>query len=174
MPNFKLTKNGQDTLKKELSELLDLKRPKLVERLANARANGDLAENSDYQSAKEELEFLDGRIDELEEVLQTASVVSSARVGNTGVGVGTKVTVKVNGRQTVFNIVGEWEADPVNKKISHDSPLGLALLGKKVGETARSRLLQANLPTRFLRLNNPSRILRSWLEKHWKLCGKFE
>ena len=136
MPDFKLTKSGWDTLKNELDELLNVKRPKLVERLAYARSNGDLSENSDYQSAKEELEFLDGRIDELEEVLQKASVVPDTKAGSSGIGVGTKVTVKVNGKETVFNIVGEWEADPVNKKISHDSPLGLALLGKNIGDTA--------------------------------------
>ena len=133
--NLKLTKQGLDALKAELGELRDIKRPRLVERLANARSQGDLSENSDYQSAKEELEFLDGRIDELEEVVKTASVVSSgAKAGGNGIGVGTKVTVKVNGAKTVFNIVGEWEADPVNKKISHESPLGMALVGKKVGE----------------------------------------
>ncbi len=133
--NLKLTKQGLDALKAELGELRDIKRPRLVERLANARSQGDLSENSDYQSAKEELEFLDGRIDELEEVVKTALVVSgSAKAGSNGVGVGTKVTVKVNGAKTVFNIVGEWEADPVNKKISHESPLGMALVGKKVGE----------------------------------------
>lgn len=136
MPNFQLTKEGQDALKKELDELLNVKRPNLVERLSYARTQGDLAENSDYQSAKEELEFLDGRIDELEDVLQNASIVANSKNGSSGVGVGTKVTVKVNGKETVFNIVGEWEADPVNKKISHDSPLGIALLGKNVGEKA--------------------------------------
>lgn len=136
MSDLKLTKSGWDTLKNELEELLNVKRPKLVERLAYARSNGDLSENSDYQSAKEDLEFLDGRIDELEEVLQKASVVSDPKVGNSGIGVGMKVTAKVNGKKTVFNIVGEWEADPVNKMISHDSPLGLALLGKNVGDTA--------------------------------------
>lgn len=133
--NVKLTKQGLLTLRNELEELRDVKRPKLVERLANARSQGDLSENSDYQSAKEELEFLDGRIDELEEVVKNASVVSgSTKTGESGIGVGTKVTVKVNGVKTVFDIVGEWEADPVNKKIAHDSPLGLALAGKKVGE----------------------------------------
>jgi transcription elongation factor GreA len=132
--NLKLTKEGLETLRKELEELRDVKRPKLVERLANARSQGDLSENSDYQSAKEELEFLDGRIDELTEVVKTADVVSGAKAGKDGVGVGTKVTVKVNGAKTVFDIVGEWEADPVNKKISHESPLGLALSGKKVGD----------------------------------------
>jgi len=132
--DLKLTKQGLEALSAELGELRDVKRPKLVDRLANARSQGDLSENSDYQSAKEELEFLDGRIDELEEVVKTASVVSDAKTGNGGIGVGTRVTVKVNGTKAVFDIVGEWEADPVNKKISHDSPLGIALVGKKVGE----------------------------------------
>lgn len=134
-PQLKLTKQGLEDLKKELSELVNVKRPKLVDRLSNARSQGDLSENSDYQSAKEELEFLDGRIDELTEVIKNATVVSTDGNGS-GVGIGTKVTVKVNGKETMFNIVGEWEADPMNKKISHDSPLGLALLGKKPGDTA--------------------------------------
>jgi len=128
-----LTKEGLETLKKELAVLLEVKRPKLVDRLSNARSQGDLSENSDYQSAKEELEFLDGRIDELTEVVKTAVVVSVSNNGN-GIGVGTKVTVKVNGKETVFDMAGEWEADPVNKKISDSSPLGLALIGKKAGD----------------------------------------
>jgi len=130
---LKLTKSGLEALKKELMELTEDKRPKLVARLTYAREQGDLAENSDYQSAKEELEFLDGRIDELNGVIKTSVVAEISENGN-GVGVGTKVTVKVNEKETVFNIVGEWEADPVNKKISDSSPLGLALVGKKVGE----------------------------------------
>jgi transcription elongation factor GreA len=134
--NIKLTKTGLEALKKELAELLNVKRPKLVERLSNARQQGDLSENSDYQSAKEELEFLDGRIDELSGVVQTAVVAGSVKNGD-GVGVGTKVTVKVNGKENVFNVVGDWEADPVNKKISDSSPLGLALAGKKVGDKAQ-------------------------------------
>ena len=133
--NIKLTKVGLEALKKELADLLDVKRPKLVDRLANARSQGDLSENSDYQSAKEELEFLDGRIDELTEVVQTAVVADGVKNGD-GVGVGTKVTVKVNGKENVFDVVGDWEADPVNKKISDSSPLGLALIGKKVGDKA--------------------------------------
>lgn len=132
---LKLTEEGLKTLKLELAELVDVKRPKLVDRLSNARSQGDLSENSDYQSAKEELEFLDGRIDELSEVVKSATVVPTTN-GNGGIGIGTKVTVKVRGKETVFSIVGEWEADPMNKKISHDSPLGLALLGKKAGDKA--------------------------------------
>lgn len=130
--NIKVTQAGLDALKKELDTLLNVKRPKLVDRLSNARSEGDLSENSDYQSAREELEFLDGRIDEIQEVVKNAKVEDSSKNG--GVGVGAKVTLKVNGADHVFQIVGEWEADPVNKKISHTSPLGMALVGKKVGD----------------------------------------
>jgi transcription elongation factor GreA len=130
---IQMTKQGLETLKSELDELVNVKRPRLVERLSNARSQGDLSENSDYSNAKEEMEFLDGRIDELEGVLRTASVVSGNGKKNNVV-VGAKVTVKTNGDKHVFEIVGEWEADPVNKKISPESPLGQALCGKKVGE----------------------------------------
>ena len=128
-----VTKKGLEDLKKEYEELINSKRPKLVDRLANARSQGDLSENNDYQNAKEELEFLDGRISELEEVIRSAVIVS--KNGKKGsVGVGAKVTVKINGSKSSYDIVGEWEADPAAKKISHTSPLGKALVGKKVGE----------------------------------------
>lgn len=130
-----MTKSGLEALKKELDELVKVKRPKLVERLTFARSQGDLSENNDYANAKEELEFMDGRISELEEVLKNASVVSS-NGKKSEVGIGTKITVKFNGEKHIFEMVGEWEADPVNKKISPESPLGKALLGKKVGERA--------------------------------------
>ena len=127
---IQLTAKGLDALKNELGELLNKKRPALVERLSNARSQGDLSENSDYQNAKEELEFLEGRIEELQSVIKTAKVVNGDGNGD-GVGVGTKVTVRVNGVKTTFEIVGEWEADLAQKKIS---PLGSSLVGKKVGE----------------------------------------
>lgn len=128
-----VTKQGLDELKNELDELKNTKRPKLVDRLEYARSQGDLSENSDYQNAKDELEFLDGRIDELENVLSNAEVVESN--GNTDtVSVGAKVTLKTNGNKHIYELVGEWEADPMNKKISHESPLGQALMGKEVGE----------------------------------------
>lgn len=128
-----VTQKGLDALKVELNELANNKRPQLVDRLANARSQGDLAENSDYHNAKDELEFLDGRISELEDVLNNAVIVGVGG-GNNGVSVGTSVTVKTNGTQKTYHIVGEWEADPTKLKISHASPLGQALLGRKVGE----------------------------------------
>ena len=129
-----MTQAGYDSLKTELDELVSVKRPATVDRLSNARSMGDLSENSDYHSAKEALEFLDGRISELEQVLSNAQVVNSGDSVKGEVGMGALVTVKVNDSQHAFHIVGEWEADPKQKKISHESPLGRALVGKRVGE----------------------------------------
>lgn len=147
-----MTKEGLIALQKELDELVGEKRPKLVERLANARSQGDLTENSDYSNAKEELEFLDGRIAELEGVLKTAKIVSGNHKKD-GVSVGTKVTVKVNGERHVYEMVGEWEADPVNKKISPESPLGHALVGKKIGEKAEVKAPAGKLTYEILAIN---------------------
>lgn len=130
---IQITKDGLDAIKKELGELVDVKRPKVVERLSSARLQGDLAENSDYHNAKDELEFLDGRIAELEDVIKNAQVVTHTANGS-GISVGTKVTLRANGQTHVYHIVGEWEADPMQKKISHTSPLGRALVGKKDGD----------------------------------------
>lgn len=130
-----LTQAGFDSLKKEYDELVNIKRPSVVDRLANAREQGDLAENDDYKNAKEELEFLDGRIEELEEVLQSAELIKEKSGKSGTVDVGTKVTVNVNGNEHVFEMVGEWEADPMQKKISPESPLGQALVGRKVGDS---------------------------------------
>lgn len=130
---IQVTKEGYDALQKEYDELVNVKRPAVVTRLERAREEGDLSENADYTSARDELEFLDGRIEELKLVLDHAQIAKAS--GKTGtVSLGTKVTVKVNESEHVFEIVGDWEADPMNKKISHESPLGQALVGKKVGE----------------------------------------
>src|SRR3989338_5226128 len=93
--DIKITKEGLESLKNELRVFVEEKRPKLVERLANARAQGDLAENSDYHNAKDELEFMDGRISELEDVIKNAKVVKTT--GNGSVALGTSVKVKSNG-----------------------------------------------------------------------------
>jgi transcription elongation factor GreA len=127
------TQKGYDALKLELDELVDLKRPKLVERLERARNEGDLTENSDYTSAKEELEFLDGRIDELKYVLDNAVIIKT-QSANGKVALGTKVILQFNGNKIEYDIVGEWEADPMKKKISHESPLGRELVGKRIGD----------------------------------------
>lgn len=129
-----LTEQGLEELRKEYHELTEKKRPNVVERMSNARELGDLSENSEYAAAREDLAFIDGRIAELEGILKDAKVVSISKKDRKTVGVGCRVQVHVNGKKEFFTIVGEWEADPKEKKISHTSPLGKALLGKKVGE----------------------------------------
>lgn len=127
-----LTQEGLDELKAEFEELTKVKRPAAVDRLSNARDAGDLSENSEYTSAKEDLSFIDGRISELEEIIRTAKVAPAHPKGN--IDIGSHVTLTINGKHEAFHLVGEWEADPMNKKISHSSPLGMALVGKKVGD----------------------------------------
>lgn len=131
-----VTKQGLEELKNELRDLEKVKRPQVLERVSAARAMGDLSENSEYTAAREELNLMDGRIEELEEIIKKAEIIGESTTvkGSSQVQLGSSVTVKINGKQEVFNLVGEWEADPHEKKISHESPLGQALLGKAVGE----------------------------------------
>ena len=130
-----LTPEGLKELKKEYDDLMQVKRPEAVERLAHAREGGDLSENSEYTAARESLAFIDGRITEIEDILNGAKTIRHKTVGKSSkIDIGCKVYLNVNGKKEVFTIVGEWEADPIAKKISHESPLGKALLGKGIGE----------------------------------------
>jgi transcription elongation factor GreA len=129
-----LTKAGLDELKKELDDLMLNKRPKLIKRVAMARDFGDLAENAEYATSREELTFVEGRIEELQDIIARAKLIQNGQNGHKKVSLGSKITVKVNNNEHVYTVVGQWEADPAEKKISHDSPLGHALLGKKEGD----------------------------------------
>lgn len=129
----RLTREGLEELKREYAELSQVKRPSAVQRLSDARDLGDLSENSEYAAAKQDLAFMDGRILELEEIIHGAKLISGNHAKNQ-VDLGCKVILHVNGKKEEFNLVGEWEADPMDKKISHESPLGKALMGKKVGD----------------------------------------
>lgn len=129
-----LTKEGLTELKKEYDELVKIKRPDVLGRVTSARNMGDLSENAEYVAAREELTFIDGRIDELEIILKQAVVIRDAKTSNHAVKLGSTVTLHSNGKKEIFTVVGEWEADPTNKKISHESPLGKVLLNKRVGE----------------------------------------
>lgn len=127
-----VTEKGLEELKKEHEELIKTKRPQLVSRLATARDMGDLSENAEYTAARDELAFIDGRIDELESLLKNATIIAEKPRGKKSkiVNLGSKVTVKIGNKKEVFTIVGEWESNPGEKKISNESPLGKALLGK--------------------------------------------
>ena len=129
-----ITKNGLEELKKEYDELVKIKRPEVVERLASSRKIGDMAEENEYTQAKQELAFIDGRITELEEVISKAIFIDEGHGKCQEIILGCKVTVKNASKEHVFHLVGEWEANPAEARISHQSPLGQSLLGKKIGE----------------------------------------
>jgi len=130
------TKDGLKQLKAELKQLQKEKLPKLIKRVARARSFGDLSENSEYTASREELSFTEGRVEELKGLIRKAKVISNTgkKSDSKQVNLGCKVTVKVNSKKHTYEIVGEWEADPLQKKISHTSPLGKALLNKKKGD----------------------------------------
>lgn len=129
-----ITREGLEELKKEHEDLVKVKRPEVVERVAKAREMGDLSENSEYHAAKENLALIDGRTEELAEIIKMAEIIADPGKGGKSVQIGSQVTVKINGKKEVFTLVGEWEADPHQKKISHESPLGKALMGKILNE----------------------------------------
>ena len=129
-----LTKEGLGHLKKEYEELVEAKRPTVLERVSQARNMGDLAENAEYVAARDELSFIDGRIDELEVLLKQAVIIRDPSSSNHIVKLGSTVVLHTKDKKETFTVVGEWEADPNAKKISHESPLGKVLLGRRVGE----------------------------------------
>ncbi len=130
---IQFTQTGLTEVQAELDELKNTKLPAAIDRVARARDFGDLSENAEYHAAKEELSFIEGRVEELESLVAKAQVVDNGHT-NGAVDIGCKVTVELDGTTHTYEIVGEWEADPMKKKISHTSPLGQALLGKKKGE----------------------------------------
>lgn len=134
---FQLTKEGIAELQTELSDL-KTKLKTTVESIKVARDQGDLSENAEYHAAKEEQDRIDGRIAEIQHILANAEVVSR-RTKNT-IGIGCSVTLKNGGKPVTYHIVDSVEADPLEYKISDESPIGKALLGKKVGEKVEIQL----------------------------------
>ena len=108
MSKIQLTKQGYDDLQKERQDLVKNKKPQAVDRLQKARAMGDLSENSEYTAAKEELAFVEGRVQEIEGILGNAEVIENNNISDQ-VQVGSSVTVEINGKNELFQIVGEFE-----------------------------------------------------------------
>lgn len=127
-----LTKQGKLDLEKELEELIS-RRPAIAERLQTARAFGDLSENQEYSDARAEQKTVENRIAEIEEILKNAKLIRNA--SHDKVAMGATVTVTLSGKKFTYSIVGPVEANPLEGKISDKSPIGQALMGKKVGDT---------------------------------------
>ncbi|HEU4966554.1 MAG TPA: transcription elongation factor GreA [Candidatus Saccharimonadales bacterium] len=132
---FRLTQEGADELREELERLI-AERSVIADHIKTAREFGDLAENAEYQSAQAEQEKNELRISEIEHILQNVEIIRSSNGGSKVVQLGGRVKLKsADGKHKAFQVVGTVEADPLEGKISDESPIGKSLLGKKVGET---------------------------------------
>lgn len=151
-PTHYLTPEGEKKLRAELAELTGSKREELAKRLRAAIQMGDLSENADYHKAKEDQAFLEGRIQELEAILRTATIVE--KKSSDKVEVGAQVTIQEEDYDPeTFYLVGATEADPRNGRISNESPFGKALLGHKVGDTVEAETPGGKVKLKILKID---------------------
>jgi transcription elongation factor GreA len=152
-----LTSEGYERLKKEIEELSTVKRREVAERIRVAREFGDIAENAEYDDAKNEQMLLEHRIATLEERLRDARVISKKDVAKDVVSIGSKVKLRdVAARETVeYHIVGSAEANPAQNKLSNESPVGKAIIGKKKGETVEVSAPRGTLKYKILEIDTP-------------------
>ncbi len=129
---FNLTQDGLNELKDELNHLLS-QRHVIADRIKQARQLGDLAENAEYQTAREEQDRLESRIGELEHIVQNSKLIKKLKADGS-VRLGSTVELRNDGKSKTFQVVGTMEADPLSGKVSDESPIGKALMNKKVGD----------------------------------------
>ncbi len=150
--SHKLTQKGIDKLKGELERLKTVERDRVLEALREARSQGDLSENADYDTARSDQARIETRIKEIENILKHAELITDDRTNNR-VSIGKTVTLKINDQKPEdYNIVGSLEADPFDKKISNESPIGKAVIGGKKGDKVRAKTA-ANKETEIEILN---------------------
>ena len=130
-----VTREGLEGLKAELDTLTNVKMPQIIAAVAEARSHGDLRENAGYEAARTDQMMAKRRIDELEDLLRHAEIIEVSAVATGIVALGSKVTVDFDGDEETYTIVGAVEANPRLGKVSNESPLGKALLGRKAGQT---------------------------------------
>ncbi len=140
MSKFPLTAGGAEQLKKDLAQMKDVERPQIVQAIAEARAHGDLKENAEYHAAREQQGFLEAKIAKIESVLSNAQVIDIKKLEDTGkVIFGTTVTIVdiEDDSESTYTIVGDIEADISHNKISVNSPIAKALIGKEAGDEVK-------------------------------------
>jgi transcription elongation factor GreA len=150
-----LTDKGLKKLEEELQELRVVKRKEVAQKIKEAREQGDLSENAEYDAAKDEQKDIEARIEELEAILKNVEVVYSDEVDKEKVNVGCIVTVKdlSNGNVQTFKLVGSTETDVLNNKISNESPVGSALMGAKAGDTVTVEAPNGSFQFEILEIN---------------------
>ncbi|WP_283812383.1 transcription elongation factor GreA [Lentilactobacillus laojiaonis] len=153
---YPMTEEGRQKLEQELDDLKVNQRPKVVERIKIARSYGDLSENSEYESAKDEQSMLESRISTVEHMLQYAEIIDSKDSDKDEVTVGKKVTFKElpDEEPESYQIVGAAEADPMSGKISNDSPIAKGLLNHRVGETVSIDIPAGSMEVEIISVEN--------------------
>ena len=128
------TSEGFLEIEQELNELKNVKRPEIIKALKDARALGDLSENADYDAARAEQAQIEGRILELEKIMENAEIIENKKTDTVDLGVTVKICYVDDDEEEEYRIVGSKEADPSNNKISNESPIAKSIIGAKVGE----------------------------------------
>ena len=152
---FPMTADGKEKLEKELEDLRLKRRPEVIKRIKIARSYGDLSENSEYESAKDEQAFVEGRISQIENMLQYAVIIDNDDVAADEVSMGRSVTFKElpDEEPETYTIVGESESDPLSGKISNESPMAKGLLGHKVGKKVDIEIPSGVMHVEILEVN---------------------
>lgn len=149
---FPMTKDGLEKLEQELDNLKLVKRPEVIERIKIARSYGDLSENSEYEAAKDEQAFIEGRISTVETMIRYAEIVDNANIDKNEVALGKSVIFQEVGDddEEEYEIVGTAEADPFSGKISNESPIAQALIGRKVGDVVKIPLPMGEIEVKIV------------------------
>jgi len=149
---FPMTKEGLEKLEQELDNLKLVKRPEVIERIKIARSYGDLSENSEYEAAKDEQAFIEGRISTVETMIRYAEIVNNANIDKNEVALGKAVVFQEIGddEEEEYEIVGTAEADPFSGKISNESPIAQALIGRKVGDVVKIPLPMGEIEVKIV------------------------
>lgn len=147
---FKITLNGKKELEKELSELIG-RRGHIADKIAEARDFGDLSENAEYDVAREEQGLIETRIAEIEDIITNAEIIKST--DSSKVTLGSQVELKVGKKHVTYAIVGPVEADPLEGKISNESPIGVALMGKKSGDKVDITTLKGSVTYEIVKIS---------------------
>jgi len=146
-----ITAEGLKTLKAELDQLIKVRRPDIIKAIAAAREEGDLRENAGYDAARHDQAMTERRIREIEDRIRRAVIIDPKKASS--VQVGTTVTIEIDGEEETYTIVGAIEAKPAQGKISNESPIGKALLGRKVGDVIDIRTPSSVLNARVVSLD---------------------
>lgn len=151
---YPMTLAEKEQLEQELETLKLVRRPEIVERIKIARSYGDLSENSEYEAAKDEQAFVEGQISTLETKIRYAEIVDSDAVAKNEVAIGKTVTIQEVGEtdKEVYHIVGAAGADAFANKVSNESPIGQALIGKKTGDTATVQTPAGNYDVKIIKV----------------------